>query len=104
MVAGRGAKCCAPADSGGLGLFLLQEARRFVGAGAPAGGDGNAENAQVNAELAAMLIPVAEHDVAEKESARLDEDLGLDTLYFQSSTHNNLWDPAAGEDFSFSFT
>jgi hypothetical protein len=34
----------------------------------------------------------------------LDEDLALDDLYFQSSTHNNLWDPAVDTDFSFLFT
>jgi len=34
----------------------------------------------------------------------LDEDLPLDNLYFQSSTHNNLWDATAHEDFHFNFT
>jgi hypothetical protein len=34
----------------------------------------------------------------------LDEDLPLDDLYFQSSTHNNLWDPAVDTDFGFLFT
>jgi hypothetical protein len=33
----------------------------------------------------------------------LDEDLALDDLYFQSSTHNNLWDPAVDTDFAFVF-
>jgi len=43
--------------SGGLGA--LGESGRFVSAGAPAGGDGNAEDAEIDAELAAVLIPVA---------------------------------------------
>jgi hypothetical protein len=36
----------------------------FVGAGAVDGGDGDLEKAQVDGELAAMVIPVVEHDVA----------------------------------------
>ena len=33
----------------------------------------------------------------------LDEDLPLDDLYFQSSTHNNMWDTSIGGDFAVSF-
>jgi hypothetical protein len=34
----------------------------------------------------------------------LDEDLALDDIYFQSSTHNNMWDATAHQDFAFLFT
>ena len=61
------------AQSGGLGF--LNEEGRLVGAGTPTGGDGNTEEAQVHAELAAMLIPVTEHDVTQELAARLSEDL-----------------------------
>src|SRR5882762_3062554 len=54
--------------SGGLGF--LREQRRLVGAGAPTGWDGNTENTQVDAELAAVLVPVTEHDIAQKLRAR----------------------------------
>src|SRR5256885_5735495 len=47
-------------------LSHLRERRRFIGAGAPARRNGHIENSQINAELAAVLIPVIEHDVADK--------------------------------------
>src|SRR5205814_9630695 len=43
----------------GTGSAHLHEGRGFVGARSPAGRHGNVEDAQVHAELAAMLIPVA---------------------------------------------
>ena len=61
------------AQSGGLGF--LNEEGRLIGAGTPTGGDGNTEDAQVHAELAAMLVPVTEHDVTQELAARLSEDL-----------------------------
>src|ERR1700751_4941376 len=61
------------ASSGGLGF--LNEKGRLVGAGTPTGGNGNTEEAQVHAELAAMLIPVTEHDVTQELGGRLSEDL-----------------------------
>ena len=46
----------------------------FVGAGAVDGGDGDLEEAQVDGELAAVVIPVVEHDVADQLDARDRED------------------------------
>ena len=34
----------------------------------------------------------------------LEDDLGLQDLYYQSNTEHNLWDPAAGSDFALSFS
>src|SRR5215467_6702386 len=64
---------CAGRNLDGLGSPFLQETWRFIGAGAPAGGDGNIQDTKVDAELAAVLIPVAEHDIAKKEPARLSQ-------------------------------
>ena len=46
----------------------------FVGAGAVDGGDGDLEEAQVDGELAAVVIPVVEHDVADQLDAGNRED------------------------------
>src|SRR5438477_8178252 len=56
---------------------FLCEGRRLVGTGSPACGHGDVEHTQVHAELAAMLVPVAEHDVAQEFSARLGQDFLL---------------------------
>src|ERR1700752_1655262 len=56
-------------------LCLLREKRSFVGAGSPAGRDGRIEQAQIDTELAAMLVPVAEHDVAHELSSGLGQDI-----------------------------
>src|SRR5690348_15261449 len=53
------------------GLRFLNEEGRLVGAGAPTGRDSDVEHAQIHAELAAMLVPVAEHDVADEVRTRL---------------------------------
>src|SRR5258708_20583373 len=58
-------------------LRLLCEKRRLVCTGAPACGDGDIEQPEIDAELAAMLVPVAEEDVAEEEAARLREQFFL---------------------------
>src|SRR5205807_10217649 len=52
-------------------LRFLHEKRRLIGAGSPTSGDSHIQQAQVNAKLATMLVPVAEHDVAQKLTARL---------------------------------
>src|SRR5438046_1445780 len=58
-------------------LRLLGEKGRLIGAGAPACRDGNVQHPEIDAELAAMLVPVAEEDVAEEEAARLREQFFL---------------------------
>src|SRR6266853_6722406 len=56
-------------------LRLLHEDWGLVGAGSPACRHGDVQHAQIDAKLAAVLIPVAEHDVAQELAARLSEDL-----------------------------
>lgn len=51
-----------------VGLFA--ERRSFVGAEAPRGGHRDVQQAQIDAELAAVLIPMVEHDVAQEWNAR----------------------------------
>src|SRR6266849_3595879 len=55
-------------------LRFLRENGWLVGAGAPACRHCDVEQTQVNAELAAMLIPVTEHDIAQELGTRLHED------------------------------
>jgi hypothetical protein len=70
-----GALVAIEARTAQLGRFsLLRESWRFVGAGPPARGHGNVEYAQIHAELAAVLVPVAEHDVAQELRSRLGQD------------------------------
>src|SRR5712675_2773462 len=52
-------------------LRLLHEDWGLVGAGSPACRHGDVQHAQIDAKLAAVLIPVAEHDVAQELAARL---------------------------------
>src|SRR5262249_54865261 len=59
---------------GGEGFLFCAEARWFCSARAPADWYRDIQDAKVNAKLAAVLIPVAEHDVAEKESTGLSKD------------------------------
>jgi len=54
---------------------LLGESGRFVGTRSPTGRNRNVENPEIHAKLAAVLIPVTEHDVPKEFSARLSEDL-----------------------------
>ena len=51
--------------------FAGREVGSFVCAGTPARRHGDIEQTQVDAQLAAMLVHVAEHDVAEKVGAGL---------------------------------
>ena len=44
----------------------LHEEGRFVGARSPTGGDGDIEHAEVDAELAAVLVPVVQHNIAQE--------------------------------------
>src|SRR5271165_3169154 len=53
------------------GLSLLHEEWRFVGARSPACGHWDIEQAQIHGELPSMLIPVAEHYVAQELRTRL---------------------------------
>src|SRR5260370_37832189 len=55
-------------------LRLLHEYGWFVGAGTPTCGHRDVQQPEVNAELAAMLVPVAQHDVTEKRGPRLRQD------------------------------
>src|SRR5258708_36779730 len=50
---------------------LLHEGGRFVRTWSPTRGHRDIEQTQVDTELAAMLVPMAEHDVANKSFARL---------------------------------
>lgn len=75
-----GPACWTPTKNDGLvrtgnvarlgGLCLLQKRRSLVGAGSPRGWDRDVEKTQIDAELAAVLIPMVKHDVAQKLNAR----------------------------------
>ena len=75
-------------------LNRLHERWRFVGAGPPACRHSDIEHAQVHAELAAMLVPVAEHDVSQELRSRLSQDLpstGNDAPGFPHCRVIELW-------------
>src|SRR5262249_841376 len=70
----------------------------LVGAGPPAGRNGDVKQPQVNGELAAMLIPVAQHDVAEELAARLDEDFASASYQTPGFSHCRIvkfWEQTA---------
>ena len=52
------------------GLELLLKRRRLIGARSPACGHSHVEQAQIDAELAAVLVPVTEHHIAQEPAAR----------------------------------
>ena len=51
-------------------LLLPVEVGHFIAAWSIARGDGNVEQAEINAELAAMVIPMVEHNAPQKRRAR----------------------------------
>jgi hypothetical protein len=64
----RGTACRAPDETTTTGFERLVGLGEgvFVGAGAVDRGDGDLEQAEVDGELAAVVIPVVEHDVADE--------------------------------------
>ena len=74
----------------GRRLPFWRESGLFVGAGSPGGGYGDIEEAQVDTELAAVLIPVIEHDVAEELRARDGQEFGIAAQHAPGFLHAGI--------------
>ena len=70
----------------------IRERRRLVGAGAPACGNRNVQQAQIHAELAAMLVPMVEHDIAHETDTGRGHELTdvLEDLWEETTTFLSL--------------